>query len=380
MGLGGLPHAGGLAPAKRAGGIRGAIALLILIPVLVPLFAVLLIWLGERDVASAASDRVTSGARVVSANVRLLVESTRERLRVYDEKLGNDPAKFLPQQGAIENTLTVLFDAEGRPIQRNGARGVQTGANTEFTSLKEGAPWAITGMQGNSGSLRFFGIARRLERNGKFAGVVTTYIAADTLSDVWGQLALGPGSTVAMIRKDGWLVTRFPVPDKAINVYPSEHYPGWGEKLGLMLQAGAFGENFTTIGMTENEVCVGDVFRADELMVQVSQPRQPCWKLARRWRIKDLAAQVESTGRTGWYFRVLRNGRIQAGDVLTLVERTAPEWSVAAANEMMHHRKHDAEAAHALAACSGLSESWKSSLTRRAAGHVKDTSARLSGI
>jgi MOSC domain-containing protein YiiM len=167
--------------------------------------------------------------------------------------------------------------------------------------------------------------------------------------------------------------------DKAINVYPSEHYAGWEEQMGLALPAGAFGENFTTAGMTESEICVGDVFRADELLVQVSQPRQPCWKLARRWRIKDLAAQVERTGRTGWYFRVLGEGRIQDGTVLTLVERRAPEWSIAAANEVMHHRKDDIAAALALAACPGLSESWKSSLTRRATVGTADTTARLKG-
>ena len=166
-------------------------------------------------------------------------------------------------------------------------------------------------------------------------------------------------------------------PDKAINVYPSEHYAGWEKELGLTLQAGAFGENFTTIGMTEHEVCVGDVFRANELVVQVSQPRQPCWKLARRWRIKDLAARVERTGRTGWYFRVLSEGEIQAGNVLTLVERRTPEWSIAAANDVMHQRKHDASASLALSACHGLSESWKSSLKRRAAGHPTNTNARL---
>lgn len=168
-------------------------------------------------------------------------------------------------------------------------------------------------------------------------------------------------------------------PDKAINVYPSEHYTGWMEKLGLRLEAGAFGENFTTVGMTEGEVCVGDVFCADELLVQVSQPRQPCWKLARRWRIKDLAAQVERTGLTGWYFRVLREGKIQAGDVLTLVERRAAEWSVAAANEVMHHRKDDIAAALALAACPGISASWRTTLTRRAAGEMADVSRRLTG-
>ncbi|MCA1963220.1 MAG: MOSC domain-containing protein [Prosthecobacter sp.] len=168
-------------------------------------------------------------------------------------------------------------------------------------------------------------------------------------------------------------------PDKAINVYPSEHYAVWVEELSRTLRAGAFGENFTTTGMTEREVCVGDVFQWGELCLQVSQPRQPCWKLARRWRIKDLAARVERTGRTGWYFRVLRGGPVQVGMVLELVERIAPEWSIAAANEIMHHRKEDVEAARALAGCPGLSASWQRSLTRRAFGEVGDTSARLDG-
>ncbi len=168
-------------------------------------------------------------------------------------------------------------------------------------------------------------------------------------------------------------------PDKAINVYLGEHYAGWAEELGLALPAGAFGENFTTTGLMEADVCVGDVFRTGDLIVQVSQPRQPCWKLSRRWRIKDLAVRVERTGRTGWYFRVLTEGTIQAGAVLELIERPAPNWSIAAANEVMHHRKQDVAAALALAACPGLSASWISSLTLRATSGAPDTNARLNG-
>jgi MOSC domain-containing protein YiiM len=168
-------------------------------------------------------------------------------------------------------------------------------------------------------------------------------------------------------------------PDKAINAYPSEHYAAWGEELGLKLQAGAFGENFTTAGMTEQEVCVGDVFQCGVLCLQVSQPRQPCWKLARRWRIKDLAARVERTGRTGWYFRTLNEGPVQAGMVLTLVKRPAPQWSIATANEVMHHRGEDKEAALALAGCPGLSASWQQSLGRLAKGEALDASPRLMG-
>ena len=168
-------------------------------------------------------------------------------------------------------------------------------------------------------------------------------------------------------------------PGKAINVYPGEHYAGWAEELGFTLHAGAFGENFTTTGLTEADVCVGDVFRTGDLIVQVSQPRQPCWKLSRRWRIKDLAARVERTGRTGWYLRVLNEGTIQAGAVLELIERAAPNWSIAAANQVMHHRQQDAAAALALAACPGLSASWNTSLSRRATIGELDRNARLNG-
>jgi hypothetical protein len=129
VGLGGFPDKG------RSGGIRAAISLLVLIPVLVPLFAVLLLWLSEREVANAANDRLTSGVRVVSANARLLVESTLERLRVYDERLGPDPARFSPQQGAIENTLTAVYDIEGRSVQRGGTRGPSISTNDEFLEL-----------------------------------------------------------------------------------------------------------------------------------------------------------------------------------------------------------------------------------------------------
>lgn len=150
-------------------------------------------------------------------------------------------------------------------------------------------------------------------------------------------------------------------PDKALCVYPAEHYDQWHQALApSTMRHGAFGENFTTQGMTESTVFIGDVFRfPDGTEVQISQPRQPCWKLARRWRIKDLALQVERTGRTGWYFRVLKAGVIAAGQTLQLKHRPHPEWSVSLANELMHHRKEDLTAASALAACEALSASWR---------------------
>ena len=155
--------------------------------------------------------------------------------------------------------------------------------------------------------------------------------------------------------------------EKAACVYAVEHYPAWRDSLKLAEMAhGAFGENFTVQGMVEAEVCVGDVFQIGAARVQVSQPRQPCWKLARRWRIKDLTTQVEQTGRTGFYFRVLHHGWVEAGETLELLERPFPRLTIAHANGVMHHRKEDFAAAAELAMCPLLSASWKDSLWQRA--------------
>ena len=170
-------------------------------------------------------------------------------------------------------------------------------------------------------------------------------------------------------------------PEKAVNVYPAEHYPYWAQTIGLAdLQSGSFGENFTIEGLLESDVCIGDVFEVGDALVQVSQPRQPCWKLARRWRIKDLALRVQETGRTGWYFRVLREGHVQAGNRLLLVERHHPNWTVFSANEVMHRRTQDQQAARNLADCADLSSRWRDKLNRRAlTGTIESTSSRLDG-
>ncbi|MDF0676752.1 MAG: MOSC domain-containing protein [Nitrospira sp.] len=169
--------------------------------------------------------------------------------------------------------------------------------------------------------------------------------------------------------------------DKAVNVYPIEHYPYWAQALPLLeLPFGAFGENFTTQGLVESNLCIGDVFAVGESLVQVSQPRQPCWKLARRWRVNDLALRVQETGRTGWYFRVLREGHVQAGNRLVLLERHHPNWTVSTANEVMHHRIDDRKAAQELADCAYLSSRWREKLKRRAlSGIPENIASRLEG-
>lgn len=170
-------------------------------------------------------------------------------------------------------------------------------------------------------------------------------------------------------------------PEKAVMVYAAAHYPAWRVELGIPdLPFGGFGENFTVDGLTEEGVCIGDIYVVGGARVQVSQPRQPCWKLARRWRIKNLALRTQETGRTGWYFRVLTEGYVQAGDALLLEDRPLPEWSVARANHLMHVDRADRAGAAALAASPYLAVNWRQTLTKRVTdGESSDPERRLVG-
>jgi MOSC domain-containing protein YiiM len=153
--------------------------------------------------------------------------------------------------------------------------------------------------------------------------------------------------------------------DKAICVYPSEHFAFWQRELELNMHAGAFGENFTVTEVNEASVCVGDIFFCNDLVVQISQPRQPCWKLARRWGQKNLAALVQNNGKTGWYFRVLEEGTLVAPANFELRERPQPDWTILRCNEVMHVQKKDLEQAQKLAAVPELSDSWQETLNKR---------------
>ena len=162
-------------------------------------------------------------------------------------------------------------------------------------------------------------------------------------------------------------------PDKAVCVYSADHYPGWRRALGMdRFTFGAFGENLTIEGLDEAQVCIGDVWSLGNALVEISQPRQPCWKLAQKWRRRTLTDEVASSGRTGWYFRVLREGTVTAGDILFLVDRPHPEWSVAAANHVMHRREGDAAA---LASLKSLSASWRHTLERRLQASKRGTAS-----
>ena len=169
-------------------------------------------------------------------------------------------------------------------------------------------------------------------------------------------------------------------PEKAVHVYPSEHLVFWRDALGIeAIEVGAFGENLSTRGAIEAEVCIGDVYEVGEALVQVSQPRQPCWRIARRWRRPDLAVLMQDSGRTGWYLRVLRPGEVCPGESLVQVDRPYPEWTVARANEVRHGPPAP-DALESLTGCDALARSWRDRLARRLKGAApEDPTPRLYG-
>lgn len=150
--------------------------------------------------------------------------------------------------------------------------------------------------------------------------------------------------------------------DKAILGYAMKSYQMWEETFDMELGCGSFGENLCFGGMDESTVCIGDIYAIDNLEVEVSQPRQPCWKINHALENGEMLKNVLATGRTGWYMRVLKEGYLQKGMMVKLLDRPNPDWSVARANEVMKHKSERTEEVAALLALPQLAEAWKKDL------------------
>jgi MOSC domain-containing protein YiiM len=155
-------------------------------------------------------------------------------------------------------------------------------------------------------------------------------------------------------------------PDKALYTYPSEHLAAWASELGETLGPAPFGENLSTGGASEDDVRIGDVWRWDEAMIQVSQPRWPCFKLALHRRRADIQKLMRATGRTGWYHRVLEPGEVVVGSSLEIVSRDRAGLTVADAHRAMSDRGlNDRALVEALAHHPALAAQWSGPLLDR---------------
>jgi MOSC domain-containing protein YiiM len=121
-------------------------------------------------------------------------------------------------------------------------------------------------------------------------------------------------------------------PEMALHLYPLDHHAWWRGAIGdhpALEKPGGFGSNLAVTGLTEEMVHIGDRFRLGSALIEVSQPRQPCWKIEHRFGHKGMVAQITASGRSGWYFRVLETGEVAAGDSLERIAIGASDWSVA---------------------------------------------------
>ena len=129
--------------------------------------------------------------------------------------------------------------------------------------------------------------------------------------------------------------------DKAVCVYPFDHYAYWENLFGRPLEPASFSENLTVSGAVENEVCIGDVFGVGKAVVQVSQPRTPCGKLAGKNRQRMLVRLVAQAGYTGFYMRVLSEGPVSKGDAFEPIERHPERIPVSVVNDVAFGRSED---------------------------------------
>lgn len=171
-------------------------------------------------------------------------------------------------------------------------------------------------------------------------------------------------------------------PDKAVHCYSADRYPAWRQLFPdntALKRTGAFGENLSVEGLDETEVCMGDIWQIGSAQFQISQGRQPCFKLNLRFGIPDMAKRVQDSLWAGWYLRVLQQGQVCAGDAIYLLHRPYPDYSVAHVLGLIRDRVTDAATLEGVLNLP-LPESWRSLFQRRLQSQaVEDWSGRLQG-
>lgn len=154
-------------------------------------------------------------------------------------------------------------------------------------------------------------------------------------------------------------------PDKAVYAYPSEHFPAWSAELGEDLGPGAFGENLTTAGLIEHEVYIGDVWAWGTAVIQVCQPRYPCYKLGIHRGRPNIIARFLDSARSGWYLRVLQPGVASRTDPITVTDRLSDSVTVHTASRAILPGHASADELESIIALAPLAKSWRRGLEQR---------------
>jgi MOSC domain-containing protein YiiM/ferredoxin-NADP reductase len=172
-------------------------------------------------------------------------------------------------------------------------------------------------------------------------------------------------------------------PDKALLQYCSQHYDTWSEELpgsAHLFRIGGFGENLVARRANERNTCIGDIIRiGPEVIAQVSLPRQPCYKLNHRFQEKNLSRFSQERSRTGWYYRIIKGGSIQAGDELVLLERPNPHWTVARVQHYLYIEKENSGVMKELADLDALGGEIRNIFRNRLKKKFENQEQRLLG-
>ncbi|MCH2487017.1 MAG: MOSC domain-containing protein, partial [Erythrobacter sp.] len=162
-------------------------------------------------------------------------------------------------------------------------------------------------------------------------------------------------------------------PEMAVHHYPHDHYPMWRDFLGghdLLERGGAFGENIVAEGWPEETVHIGDRFRIGSAVLEVSSPRQPCWKIEHWFERKGMVKHILKTHACGWYYRVIEEGVAQAGEPIERVEAGHADWSVARVFACLYdpdHRTLPADLSE-IAGLERLAPEWREKAERHSSG------------
>lgn len=157
--------------------------------------------------------------------------------------------------------------------------------------------------------------------------------------------------------------------EKAVFANSYENYGEWARFLGLeSIPFGALGENLTISGLHESSVCLGDVHKIGSALLQVSQPRKPCWKIAKMWSNKKFTDEIYTTGLTGWYYRVVEEGFVEAGDEVSVVSQDESKVSILDANMAFANPIKHRDILEKIANISSIALSYKISVTNRISG------------
>ncbi|KAF3003294.1 hypothetical protein E8E14_007248 [Neopestalotiopsis sp. 37M] len=171
--------------------------------------------------------------------------------------------------------------------------------------------------------------------------------------------------------------------EKALHMYCAAHYETWNRELpnrDHLFKIGGFGENLSVQHINEGNVCVGDIFKiGPEVVVQVSDVRQPCFKLNYRFEHKKASLIAQTSGRTGWYYRVLKTGFIQEGDAFELIERVNPTWSLSRLQKYMYHETDNVEVMKTILQLPGLGDEMVDVFTNRLSRGAENFDGRLKG-